>query len=243
MRVLSVLGVASLFGLVLSSPARRYQKLPSTAPRYPKKSYSKGFMLVVNVTDPATDFDPPIHNSYITSFHTGAGQGLVGIVNANGRVFYQNGTDKEVREHRSNIISDGGTPIAPQGFQLTQDEYDETISAATLNFGPGSAGVFISSYPEPYAYLMPETFIACDEKLPYYGGRKAITIKRSTATVEDGGFSYHNIPDECIAVRLIPQCTELGGCPKDATSSHQYAIHSGCYDDVASIKWPIYASE
>jgi hypothetical protein len=233
--MLSTVFSAGLLGLAAASPVL----MRDVVPNYPVKDTSKGFNLVVNVTDPSTDFSPSIQNTFIASIHTGAAQALVGVISdiTRGRTFYQNGTVEENRFGRSNVLSDGGTPPTPQGIQLEEDKAFETLSAATMNFGPGTAGIALSRFPEPYAFLVPETFVACNTSLPYYGGKYFITIKRAETTVGTDGEITKNVPKGCAAVRLIPQCAKLAELPPDAYASHAFALDSPCYKDVAAIDW------
>jgi hypothetical protein len=239
MHFTTAIGLAGLAGFATAMPTVER----AVAAEHPASNRSSGFTLVVNVTDLAKDFTPPIHLSYIASIHTGAGEALVGITpnETIGRLFYQNGTETQVKENKTNILTDGGTPPTPQGFQLYPDgpsqAESETVSYGALNFGPGNPGIFIPSTPKEYAYVLPETFVACNESLAYYSGRYFITIKHVNATTDAQGVKTTKIPEACIAVRLIPQCATLNVLPADAFASHEYAVETTCYNDVASINW------
>ncbi|KAJ6438351.1 oxidoreductase CipA-like [Purpureocillium lavendulum] len=221
----------SLVGLAAASPITERQ----VTPHYPATEVSKGFHLVVNVTDPSRDFEPSIQNSYIASIHTGAGLALVGNVPStqNARVFYQNGTSEEKRTGRSNVITDSGTPPFPSGLKLTKDKGSD-VSTADLNAGSGSPGVGLAAFPSPYSYLYPETWLACNESLPYYQGQHFIIFKQIPQASAD------KAPAECVPVRLLPECTELNDLPDGSYSSHEWAIEDRCYKDVKSIKWSEY---
>lgn len=229
---------AGLLGLAAASPILTRDVVPN----YPSKDTSKGFNLVVNLTDPSADFSPSIKNAFIASIHTGAGQALVGITSdvTRSRIFYQNGTVEENRYGQSNVLSDGGTPPTPQGFQLTKDDGSETLSTATMNFGPGTPGIALSRFPEPYSFLIPETFVACNTSLAYYGGQYFITIKQAQTTVSEDGEIQRNIPEGCAAIRLVPQCATLNELPPDAYASHEFALDSFCYNNVAALDWKQY---
>lgn len=228
----------SLIGLAAASPLGERQVIPN----YPPKSTSKGFHLVVNVTDPSKDFHPPIQNTYVTSIHVGAGLALVGQ-NAGteyGRIFYQNGTVAEKRYSQSNVLSDSGTPPFPSGLKLTKDPNSETVSTAHLDGGSGDAGIGITRFPEPYAFLYPETWVACNETLQYYQNQYFIILKQAQTTVGEDGSINRNIPEGCAPVRLVPECTELNSLPAGSISSHEYALDSECYPDVKSLDWTKY---
>jgi hypothetical protein len=227
-----------LAGLAAASPLA----MRDVVPNYPPKEISKGFNLVVNATDPSAELSPLIQNTFIASIHTGAGQALVGIIAdiTRSRIFYVNGTAEEIRYGQSNVISDGGTPPTPQGLQLAPVEGSSTLSTATMNFGPGSPGVGLSRFPEPYVFLTPETFVACNTSLPYYQGQYFITIQQAKTTVGSDGQINKNIPKGCAPIRLIPQCAQLADLPPDAYSSHEFAADSSCYPNVAGLNWKEY---
>ncbi|POR36790.1 Uncharacterized protein TPAR_03046 [Tolypocladium paradoxum] len=227
-----------LIGLAAASPVADRPVVP----HYPDTSESKAFHLVINVTDRCKDFNPPIQNTYIASIHTGAGLALVGNLADEGyaRIFYQNGTAQEQRSGGITTISDSGTPPFPSGFKLVKDPGSETVSTAHLDGGLGSKGVGITTFPEPYAFLMPETYAACNESLPYYHGKHFIIIKQAQLTVDENGGIHHNIPEGCAPVRLLPECTTLNDLPKGSYSSHEFVIEARCYKDVKSIKWSEY---
>ena len=190
----------------------------ASIPRRNAVSSSKGFNLVLQLADPSTDFTPPVQNSFVTSIHTGAGLALIGTSPEEGRIFYQNGTEQEYTDGKSTVITDGGTPPFPSGFKLNDDE--SGYATGSLDAGLGTPGVRLSEGED--AHLLPETFLACNEPLDYYGGKEFVIIKQ-TVTPDD-------IPAECRTVKLVPQCTELNELPDDATSSHEYVLDSPCFE-------------
>ncbi|KAH7165898.1 hypothetical protein EDB81DRAFT_754608 [Dactylonectria macrodidyma] len=229
---LHLLGLLGLLGLTAASPVTR-----GAEPKYPKTRTSKGFMLVVNVTDPSRDFKPSIQNNYVTSIHLGPGLALVGVWEERGRIFYQNGTEEEQRDNRTTIITDSGTPLIPSGLKLKPDADSKTLSTARLDFDYGTRGVQLSPDDEPYSFVIPETFIACNESLLYYPEEYYVTIKHASSTRNADGSTNHNIPKHCAPVRLIPECIKLNKLPKGSYANHEYAIDSRCYKDVSKIEW------
>lgn len=232
----SAISLGVLAGLATASPLVPRQ----TVPNYPSTSTSKGFHLVVNVTDPATDFSPPINNYYVNGIHIGPPFALLGVTPEPGRIFYQNGTFQEIYYAQSTIISDAAIPPSPFGLSLQPDADSDVVSTGHLDGGPGTPGVGLSRFPEPYVFLRPETFIACNESIPYYQGQHFVIIKHAPVTVDEDGTIEYNVPAECIAVRLLPECTELNELPDDAYSSHEFAADSQCYDDVSELVWSDY---
>ncbi|KMQ81464.1 hypothetical protein RF55_26248, partial [Lasius niger] len=178
-------------------------------PYYPGTSHSKGFRLAINVTDHSNVLYSLIQNKYIGSIHVGAGLALVGWApdTEYARIFYQNGT---AEEHRSGM-----------------DKKSPAVSTAHLDAGPGTPGIYIAPVPEPYAFLFPDTWTACNESISYYPGKHFVIFKR----VE----TNHNIPDGCVPVRLIPECIPLNDLPPESLSSHEYAIDDRCYKDVTAL--------
>ncbi|KAF4980991.1 hypothetical protein FZEAL_3106 [Fusarium zealandicum] len=228
----------SILSLAAASPLA-YEEVKN--PRYPTRSSSKGFRLAINVTDHSKDFDPPIHNSFVTSIHTGAGLNLVGVSEKNGRIFYQNGTKEERQNGLATIITDGGTPLTPSGFALKKNKKNKNLFDTTLNFGPGTPGAQLNRLDDPYTYLLPETFVACNESLPYYQGKYFVVIKQAHLTIDKNNKIQRNIPKGCAPIRLVPECAELEDLPKGSYSSHKYALNSKCYEDVSKIKWKQYS--
>ncbi|KAF7550069.1 hypothetical protein G7Z17_g5980 [Cylindrodendrum hubeiense] len=222
-----------LLGLTAASPV-------ASKPSYPATETSKGFKLVVNVTDPSKDFKPSIQNTFITSIHTGAGLALVGVIEGDGRIFYQNGTKKEQADSKATIITDGGTPLTPSGLKLTNDTDSKTLSTAHLDFGLGTPGVQLSS-SKAWSLVLPETYLACNESLDYYQGQYFVTIKQARITKNKDGSTNRNIPKHCVPIRLFPECAELETLPEGSYSSHKYALDSRCYKDVSKINWRLYS--
>ncbi|CAM1508161.1 Fc.00g050090.m01.CDS01 [Cosmosporella sp. VM-42] len=228
--------VLSLLGIAAASPLVSRQ----VKPNYPPKSSSKGFTLVVNVTDPSAQLAHAVQNTFVSSIHTGAGLALVGVNSDSGRIFYQNGTVGERKEGKATIITDGGTPLTPSGFQLAKVT-GAAPSSTSLNFGPGTPGVQLSSFPEGYAFLLPQTYLACNESIAYYAGKHFIVIKQVEATVcKETGKVEKSIPANCAPVRLIPQCDKLEDLPEGSYASHEFALDSECYPKVSELKWSEY---
>ncbi|ODA79847.1 hypothetical protein RJ55_05444 [Drechmeria coniospora] len=233
-----MLASALAFGLAGLAAASPIGERDSVA-HYPATSLSKGFHLVVNVTDRCKDFDPPIHNTYITSIHTGAGLALVGNVAGPGtaRIFYQNATSEQSKSGDGTVVTDSGTPPYPAGLKLVKDEASSTLRTAHLDAGLGTPGIGISKFPEPYAFLTQETWVACNESLSYFRGQHFIIFKSAKTTVGKDGTAHRNIPEGCAPVRLLPECTDLNALAVGSYASHAYALEGRCYQDVKSIKW------
>lgn len=110
-----------LAGLAAAAPT-------TVVPHYPDSSVSKGFNLVINVTDPSRDLSPSIQNTYVTSIHVGAGLKLVGnsADPEAGRLFYVNGTAEEAFYGQSSIVTDGGTPPFPRASRSSRTRTPST---------------------------------------------------------------------------------------------------------------------
>jgi hypothetical protein len=222
----NVILAAGLGSVALASPTYRRD-----AAKYPSLSKSKGFNLIVNLTQPEHDFDPPIHNSFITTIHVGAGESQIGVSPSKGPVFFQNGTIDSLSAGDSTVVTAGGTPPAPAGWKLTPDTNPEGFSTGNLDFGPGTAGIAL--HEDPVAYLVPETFYACDEPLEYYQGKHFIIIRQSAGSA--------NVPAECRTVRLLPQCASLADLPQGSYANYNFALESACYENVSGIQWAEYS--
>lgn len=232
----SAISLGLLAGLARASPLAIPRQV---VPNYPSTSLSKGFNLVVNVTDPSADFTPPINNFFVTSIHVGAGQSLIGVDPDVGRIFYQNGTAEEIYYRQSTVITDGATPPLPFGITLEQDAGSDVLSTGRIDGGFGTPGIGLSRFPETYVFLRPETFLACKEVVEYYQ-QEFIIIKQADVTVDEDGTIDYNIPENCAPVQLLPECIELNELPDDALSSHEFAADSQCYEDVSALVWSEY---
>ena len=217
-----------LLGLAAASPLSMRQ-----TPSYPLTSVSKGFKLVVNVTDPETDFSPSIQNMFIEGLHVSAGLNDAGI-QAEGQIFYQNGTlaggSADSNPTNVRFLTDEGEPLSPYGLGLSEPNSSEA-NLLTINGGDGSAGFGVSTFPTPYTYATPDNFLACNTSLAYYEGEYFITLQQYIGT---------GTPDKCIHIRLIPQCAALESLPSSSYSSYVDALETECYEDVASIDWSQY---
>ncbi|OAA72565.1 hypothetical protein ISF_01638 [Cordyceps fumosorosea ARSEF 2679] len=236
--------IATIAGLGLAGLAAAAPT--TTNPLYPETSSSTGFNLVLNVTDPSWDLDPPVHGTFVTSIHVGPALNYVGQTSASsGRLFYVNGTATDVRYGNSDTISDGGTPPFPEVLSLLPDQGSATLSTVFLNAGNAAGDgrdyrTGITGFPNPIPELYPVTYVACREPLAYYGGKEFVIIKQAKTTVSEGGQVERNIPDGCAPLSLLPQCAELNELPAGSLSSHDFAATTRCYTDVNSIDWPKY---
>ncbi|EGY15404.1 hypothetical protein HYQ45_002441 [Verticillium longisporum] len=224
--------LVGLAGLTSASPLAVRQT------SYPQKSTSSGFTLVVNVTNPAADFCESINHYTLSSIHVGAGQALAAISTGSARVWYVNGTQQEISESKGTVVTDGGTPPFPNGIDIAEAE--DSVSAVRVDAGDGTKGVQLTSGSEPYAYLTAPvigSYVVCNESVPYYQGRKFLLLKHAETEINEKGESESNIPEDCVAIRLVPQCAKLADLPAGAIASHQFVNEVGCYDDVASIDW------
>ncbi|KAL7903380.1 hypothetical protein HDV63DRAFT_363875 [Trichoderma sp. SZMC 28014] len=227
----AVLGLATA---AVAAPA-------NIVPNYPPHQMSQGFRLVVNVTDKALDLSPSVQGLYVNSIHTGAGFNAAGVgAQDESNIFYQNGTATEVRYNSATLITDEATPLSPFGFSLSKNAGSETLSSANINGGAGTPGVQLSQFPEGFLFLEPETFVICNTPLEYYQGTKFLTVNQAASTISSSGQVEKNIPEGCAPVRLLPECATLEALPAGSYASHEYAVQSECYADVASINWSLY---
>ncbi|KAI8944839.1 hypothetical protein F4801DRAFT_585026 [Xylaria longipes] len=216
-------------------------------PNYPPNELSKGFRLVANVTDPATDLTPSVDGWELQGIHTGAGSSDATLTSGTGTVYYHNGTAAEIRFGSGSILTDGGTPPFPFGIYVqTEQEVDATYPKehdVSINAGSGTIGVSLLAFPDPYFYLTGHaqgTYVACPRTVPYYN-REFIVVRFAYDIFDsDTALYVHDIPEGCTAITLIPECDTLAELPEGSYSSHEFAADSKCYTDVSAINWPEY---
>lgn len=194
-------------------------------------STARGLKLRVRLRDPRADLASPVQHQYVRSIHEGAGTNLVGFRADTGLVFYVNGTDSDDGMSWS-IVSDGGTPPAPYGLSLhtldDDDDDDRDVQVARLDVGPGDDGVYVPAAGAGRPQLRPTGWLACNEPLAYYGGKRFNVLRR-------GGTTGELPPEECVAVALLPECAELKELPEGALASHEFVREVSCYRDASKM--------
>lgn len=236
------LGLATL---AISAPTTRRQ-----SPHNPPTSSSQAFKLVANVTDPALDFSPSIKNWLVQGYHTGAGTNAAVLAPFDaatnpGRIFYENGTAQDQAYHSTTLLTDAGSLPGPFSWEVqSPTEFDAVYPAqhhVTISIGEPTPA-YIASFPVVYPTVQnglgQGTFVACKDTLPTLG--TVVTVNYAYATFEgsDGGYEYNaNIPEGCVPIALIPQCSVLD---PSSEASHEFALVERCYEDVAAINWPEY---
>lgn len=220
-----MIGAGLILGLVgLSSASPMNSRDVSMSPL---TSSSQGFRLVVDM-NPSDNFKPEIQNNYVASFHIGAGLNLATTVPRSNikdsLVFYQNGTQADQAAHQTTVLNDEGIPLAPYGW--TVDPFAiATQSNVHINAGEGSTGVYLTN-SDRYVQLGPQKYLACNTSVSYYEGSYFTLINSA---------GQGDVPNNCVSILLLPECAALQPLPKDAITSHQYALDSPCYPDVLSI--------
>jgi hypothetical protein len=212
----------------------------ATFPTWPAKSYGKGFMLVINVTDLSRDFaDMPVHGLKLDGIHSGAGL-LAPTVSEDGDAFFANGSSKGPHGGSGTVQLDISGPY-PYGLQIasTPDSSSQFLYGMSIAAGLGSPNFEISYTPRPCSALFAPslgTFAVCDT-----GFAAPEHPRLMLQYVENNShewYSTDNVPDNCVAVKLVPQCTALTGV-QNATYP-QNIWDSECYKDVAAIEWSQY---
>lgn len=243
----STFSLLAAVGLAAAAPTARQ------APNYPPASSSNAFRLVVNVTDPTTDFTPSINDYVLTSYHVGAGEAYAvlqpNLTFTSGRILYENGTAYDVRFGAASVISDGGTPPFPEGLYVqneTEFDYKYTTQHNAMFLpGGGTKGVGLAQFPNPIPYLANPgsgSFAACNNTLPY-GPAFSLVYAYATFTDADGNYDYQkNIPEGCAEITLLPECATINDLPAGSYSSHEFASTQRCYEDVSAIDWTVYSA-
>ncbi|KAI0198115.1 hypothetical protein F4808DRAFT_463142 [Astrocystis sublimbata] len=238
---------AGLTSLASATPLAARQIVPN----YPPNELSKGFRLVANVTDPSTDLSPSVHGQELLGIHIGAGlnEAVLTAQEGDGYVFYHNGTAAEVRAVQGSIISDSGNPPFPLGLTVQgEDEFDSAYPKehfVHINGGAGTTGVSLLMQPDPYFYVTnfaqgTGTFVACPRKVPYYDSDFIVVRFAYDVWDSENAVSVQDVPENCTAITLIPECDLLSELPEGSLSSHAEARDSKCYVDVSAINWPEY---
>lgn len=84
---------------------------------------------------------------------------------------------------------------------------------------------------------MPGTFVVCDIgfEAPVHP-RLVVQYVEGTANAEYGKYYEEepNVPEGCVAVKLLPECAELVGEKK---GEGEEIVVSRCYKDVKEITW------
>lgn len=185
---------------------------------------SKGVNLRVKLQDGSKDLASPVAGQYVTSIHDGAGTNLVGFTADRPRVFYVNGTDGD--SGRWTTLSDGGTPAVPYGIALHGETggKDSGVQIARMDAGDADPGIYAPEKDSRPA-LSPDGWLACEEELQYYGGKK-FNVLRHTEAGKDA-------PEECVGIQLLPECATLEDLPEGALASHEFARTVSCYKDAS----------
>lgn len=241
---LTTLGLVGLVGLVSAVPLSSRNIVPN----YPKTVQSQGFQLIVNVTDPAHDLTPSVNGWAFDAIHVGAGLNHAVITDdvARGRVFYQNGTGEEIHYGGGSILSDSGSPPSPYGVQVASKDdaaANNGEAEVTVNVGGGTPGALLTRFPEPESYLRAPaqgTYAICPRNEPYYSKEYNVVRWTYDSFNKETALYESTVPDDCVAVTLLPQIADLPELPEGSISSHEFAVTSNVYEDVKSIDWSQY---
>lgn len=222
--MLFTVAAATLLGAAAATPIGH---------NFPPRDSSKGFHIMVNVTDLSRDLPNSVHKKFLTSLHTGAGTSIVGVAGDDlGPVFYNNGTADDKALGRGTIAADLGTPGIPFGLSLPiyPDSKDSSAHTAFLNAGPSTEYIHTLSYPDPVSIVEIATVGICPMTLP--SGEEYPVLRQFYV-----GNSNKWIPKECAPAKLLVQCAELKASPQ---ADHTYAQETNCYTDAAAINWANY---
>ncbi|KAK0620595.1 hypothetical protein B0T14DRAFT_431666 [Immersiella caudata] len=209
----------------------------------PLSSGSRGFRLVINVTDPSHDLTPPIHNTYFNLVHIGPAQNRAIAASTPGPTFYQNGTSSSSSISFTTTLTDGGTPPFPEGITYQQEATDEHGAGIYVNAGSGAQNVKMTRLFNPLSYLtilnevIGSSFVGCNGTIPYYGSERQFQVINWVTTTRNATGTHLVIPEGCVAVNLVPECAVLEALPVDAKSSHEWAQEVRCYEGVRGVKW------
>lgn len=176
---------------------------------------SDGFKLRIGVAPEQKDLRKAVNNTYITTVHVGQGRNVLQNTPSTkkGLTFYVNGTGTEYNR----TYFDGASPPAPWGIELVPNMLEKYIRTAHVKLNAGRDGVYV----DESASLKPGNWLACDEALELYVGKRANIIKQVY-------YEPYPIPNECIPVTLTAMCVHLEEVPETGHSSHEFAREVVC---------------
>jgi len=214
-------------GLVAASPLHLRRGAPNL---------QQGYRLVVNVTDPTTDFpDNPVNGLYISGEHSGAGQEAPTVTTiTSAATFYTTETsgNYSIQEDIS-----GGEPYGfVQSTTPNPSENDFTyflgISVGGNTSGFGVPGNPLNPNPCTNAFGPQDgTFVICNDGI--VDAPEAPQFVLGYTLSSGGYYDPENVPDNCVAVKLLPECAALVNTPISDE------VDSLCYDNVAAIDWSV----
>ncbi|KAK1758783.1 hypothetical protein QBC47DRAFT_314571 [Echria macrotheca] len=192
---------------------------------------SKGFRLVVNVTNPAHDFPGnPVNGLKVFPARAGANINYASVTNTGGAVFFTTSTN----------LTRLSTDYLPTGLVSRPSPDSAHTDMLGLDVGQGTAGFGVSTWPKTCGTLQAPvsgTFAVCDLgfEAPVHP-RFVVQYVEGTANAGDDKFYAEepNVPDNCVAVKLLPECAELAGTKR---ADGEEIVTSRCYPDVGVITW------
>ncbi|KAK3938995.1 hypothetical protein QBC46DRAFT_342929 [Diplogelasinospora grovesii] len=198
---------------------------------------SKGFRLVVNVTDPSTDFkDTPVNGMKLIGVHVGAGLDAPSVSSTYSPVFFQ---------PNNNTIQMATGSVAPWGIVMSDSPSDPTASPFVydlgINIGGGTNGFGVPTnplnavYPCPAAYAPKTgTFAVCDMGFDAYAHPRLLVrfIEGETKGWYD---EPENVPHNCVAVKLLPECARLD--LGEAKGQEGEVWDTLCYQNLRNVDW------
>ncbi|KAM3459898.1 hypothetical protein MY5147_007444 [Beauveria neobassiana] len=173
--------------------------LAALATASPLPTYSEGFKLQIQLDNPSQDFTPPVHNKYVVGVHISAGWAMVTPAphHTEYATFHTNGTDADLWAARGTVVAGFGRHAQSWRTERSADDDDANLWRAMLRYGgaPGTEGVRVIDQRGDLM-LGPGQYMVCDRRLPY-----GLAVELTTVGAA--------VPRECVAVRLLPVCTEL----------------------------------
>lgn len=216
--------VAAAAGIVSASPLQ-----------VPTISHQPVVRFIINVTDPTTDFhDVTVNGLKLTGQHVAAGV-QEPTVDIDGLYFYTTSDDTV------QWAVDGDTPkgLTSNYGGSDPDNSDGDASLQTLAIEDGSSTTGFSVFtPEDHPVCTrlngPDddgSFVVCDHGVDGIPNYARFEVKYHGAF--DG-----DLPKNCIAVNLLPQCEPGAGDLNGATYNHDNLIDTPCHPgQVIDIDW------
>jgi hypothetical protein len=203
----------------------------------PSLSKSRGFHLVINVTDPSKDFSPSVQGQQIVAWHMLAVFNRAMPVPRDGDIFYQNGTASERDGWHSALL----TELATNTASLNIDWSNSTKHDMHVDIGSHEIGLQISEYGG-YPFVSPfepasniTTFVVCKETVQWVSRNetdKFLALDLLLGSVDENGKFALRVPENCTPVKLLPRCAKLPDVPEGSRASHEFAQEVPCFEDV-----------
>lgn len=171
-----------LLALASASPVPGGACPSNPGTNHPAADAAPGFRLAISAAKGHALSDK-VHGKFVSGVHFGAGIDAA-TPSDDGSVFHAVG---------STVVRGFGQ--TSQGFRVEKSPDNGATAGVFLQFGPGTDGVSVVDDGKGGNKLGGGQYMVCDEHIPI-----GLTVETTAGAV----------PDNCVAVTLIPECADLG---------------------------------